>query len=402
MRRGLALAACMVMLLAAGCQATGQRPAAQPSVPTESRWQQVDLPQMPQGTRKAVYDSSRDCVWIVSQVPPQVAGAQEYVTITRVDASTRAVMQTNLHLDAVQFYIARIALDSDYTLWMAWDRKLVHYDPSTNAVESFALPSFASFGVHVSLYSGEGNFVAITVDSKGEVWVAADKVAAVFGFNSATHKWDRVIHLPWFPSEDTTLAEPRPGLLTANGWRSPDSKAYFNTFARIDTATGRLTPIAQPVSDYFVISDHEVLFLGQNRAPLFKLDIDTGVATRLVSELPVDTLNGRAQFALSRDGHLWFGMVGYRTFGLGELDMASAGVNTFPFPYIDQPGKHLPDDCPTGAIDCVPSSAVGIGEIEAVIVDAHQNVWVVTDWPSVNDPDNRRSMTPVVELKAIA
>ena len=88
------------------------------------------------------------------------------------------------------------------------------------------------------------------------------------------------------------------------------------------------------MSDYFVISDHEVLFLGQNRAPLFKLDIDTGVATRLVSELPVDTLNGRAQFALSRDGHLWFGMLGYRTFGLGELDMASAGVNTFPFPYV--------------------------------------------------------------------
>jgi streptogramin lyase len=390
------------MLLVAGCQTTGNRPTAQPSVPTESRWQQVDLPQMPQGTRKAVYDASRDCIWIVSQVPAQIAGAQEYVTITRMDASTRVLTQTDLQLHPVQFYIARVALDSSYRLWMAWDRTLVRYDPSTNTVESFALPSFASLGVHVSLYSGEGNFVAVTVDSKGEVWVAADKVAAVFGFNSTTHRWDRLIHLPWFPSDETTLAEPRPGLLTVNGYRSPDGKAYYNTFARIDTATGRLTQIAQPVSDYFVINDHEALFLGQNRAPLFKLDIDTGAATRLASDLPVDSHNGRAQFALSRDGHLWFGMLGYRTFGLGDLDMTSAAVNTFPFPYIDQPGKHLPNDCPPMQFHCVPSSAVGVADIEAVIVDAHQNVWVVTDWPNVNDQNNRGPMGPIVELKAVS
>ena len=400
MRRGLAFAACVGMVLAAGCQATGMRPAAVPSLITETRWQMVDLPQMPQGTRKAVYDSSRDCIWIVSQVPPQVAGAQEYVTITRLDASKRAVTQTGIQLHATQFYIGRIALDSDYTLWMAWDRTLLHYDPSTNSVESVALPSFASLGVHPSLYSGEGNFTALTVDSTGEVWAAADKVAALFGFNPTARKWDRVIHLPWFPSDFTTLAQPRPGLLTLNGYRTPNDKAYFDMFARIDLTTGLVTTIQQQVSDYFLISDHEALFLDQNRSSLFKLDIDTGASALVSAHAPIDALNGRAQFAMSRDGHVWFGMVGFRTFGLGVLDLSSTAIDTFPFPYIDQPGTPLPNDCPTTAVMCVPSNAIGIADIEGVFVDAHQNVWVVTDWPSIKDRNNRRPMTPVVELKA--
>jgi hypothetical protein len=302
----------------------------------------------------------------------------------------------------VQFYIGSVSLDSDHHLWMAWDRALVRFDPSTHATASFALPSFASLGVHPSLYSGEGTFVAVTVDGKGEVWAAASKVAALFGFNSISHRWDRVIHLPWFPSYDTTLAEPRPGLLTVNGYRTPDDKAVYQTFAKIDTATGRLTQMSQPAWSYSLVSDHEAIFLGEDGA-LFKLDIDTGETTPLVSNAPVDRSNGRAQFALSRDGHLWFGMAGYRSLGLGELDMASAAVNTYPFPYIDQPGKQLPDTnhCANSRIpDCVPSTAIAGTDIEAIVVDARQDVWVVTDWPAgyLNDP---LLMTPVIELKAI-
>jgi len=343
MRRGLAFAACAVMLVAAGCQATIKRPAALPSLITETPWQQVDLPGMPQGTRKAVYDSSCDCIWIVSQVPPQAAGAQAYVTITRVDTSKRAVTQTGIHLQATQFYIAGIALDPDHTLWMAWDRTLVHYDPSKNSVETFMLPSFASLGVHPSLYSGEGNFTAVTVDSRGEVWAAADKVAALFGFNAAAHKWDQVIHLPWFPSEFTTLAEPRPGLLTVNGYRTPDDKAYFDMFARVDLATGAVITLKQQVSDYFLISADEALFLDQTRSSLFKLDIDTGASTLASAHAPIDADSGRARFAIARDGRIWFGMLGFRTFGLGVLDLRSTAIDTFPFPYIDQPGTPLPD-----------------------------------------------------------
>ena len=71
------------------------------------------------------------------------------------------------------------------------------------------------------------------------MWGAADKVAAVFGFNPATRKWDRVIHLPWFPYYSTTLATPRPGVLTINGQRTPDDKVYYAMFASIDSTTGR-------------------------------------------------------------------------------------------------------------------------------------------------------------------
>ena len=162
------LTACLLGLglAAVACQSQNLKATVQHSPSVPSRWQQVDLPLMPEGTRKAVYDAARDSLWVVSLVPPQDPSASEYVTVTRVDASTHEVTQTGLHLKAHQFYQAAAALDASGDLWMAWDRNLLRYDPSTNAVQSFALPSFASLGVHVSLYSGEGNFVAVAIDSK--------------------------------------------------------------------------------------------------------------------------------------------------------------------------------------------------------------------------------------------
>lgn len=148
MNRMVRLTACLLGLglAAVACQSQNLKATVQHSPSVPSRWQQVDLPLMPEGTRKAVYDAARDSLWVVSLVPPQDPSASEYVTVTRVDASTHEVTQTGLHLKAHQFYQAAAALDASGDLWMAWDRNLLRYDPSTNAVQSFALPSFASLG----------------------------------------------------------------------------------------------------------------------------------------------------------------------------------------------------------------------------------------------------------------
>ena len=108
MNRMVRLTACLLGLglAAVACQSQNLKATVQHSPSVPSRWQQVDLPLMPEGTRKAVYDAARDSLWVVSLVPPQDPSASEYVTVTRVDASTHEVTQTGLHLKAHQFYQA--------------------------------------------------------------------------------------------------------------------------------------------------------------------------------------------------------------------------------------------------------------------------------------------------------
>ena len=104
--------------------------------------------------------------------------------------------------------------------------------------------------------------------------------------------------------------------LTINGERTPNDKAYYSTFASVDTSSGRVRIIPGSVVDYVVVNEHDVIAM-DGSGNLSSVDLDTGRATLLAKQAPVCCMTGRPHFATSGDGHVWFGMEGNPAAGPG-------------------------------------------------------------------------------------
>jgi hypothetical protein len=107
----------------------------------------------------------------------------------------------------------------------------------------------------------------------------------------------------------------------------------------------------------------------------------------------------QAKFSVDDMGRVWFPMAAYRSLGVGVFDPTTGAINRFPFPYIKDPGSPVPNDCPTGAFHCIPTGAIAGVDIDAVVLDQHSNVWIITEQPASNDPHNPPIITAVVELQ---
>ena len=317
-------------------------------------WQLVDLPGMPSGGRAATYDVSRDCLWIVSRVSPETAGSQEIVKLLRLNVSDRKVVETPVVLSATGFIEAWVVLDAKNKVWMAWGKSLFEYDPDSGSINTYVLPSFASLGVQVHLYQDgmDGNIVGLVIDSTGEIWVAAYKVAGVFGFNPARSSWDRTVRLPWFSYDLTRLAAPQPGVLTINGFRSPDGKVFKHLFAKVETSTSRVIQLPLEVYEYSLIDNSNVLYT-DSAGDIGSFNLNSGTATIVAPHAPANMSPGL--FVPDGNGHVWFSMISYRNIGIAELTLATKTVTQFPFPYIRSPGQHVTEEwsC-AGMPTCIP------------------------------------------------
>lgn len=365
-------------------------------------WTSVDLPGQHSGFRSAIYDGPRNCVWIMSRQRTDFAADPMFVVLTRVNIADHSAIPTSIHLPATGYNAGFIALDSTDRVWMAWGKSLVEYDPDSGLSHSYALPSFASLGVQVHLYMDgtDGYISAMTLDSTGEVWVTAHKVAGVFGFNPARGSWDRTLRLTWFPG--ARLAAPRPGVLTLGLARSADGKTFQNTFALLDTSTGRITRLAADVSDYVVTGTDEIIY-ADFAGNLTRLSLLDGSSTVIASKAPIGGMSGTS---LAADGgQLWFSFAAYRSLGVAVLDLTTGLITQFPFAYIKDPGKHLPGTpsplnmpCPPGG-SCIDTNAVFDAGIQAIVPDERNHIWVVTEVAGASDPNERDPIAPVVELQ---
>jgi hypothetical protein len=288
---------------------------------------------------------------------------------------------------------------------MAWGKSLFKYDPDSDSVQTYPLPAFSSLGVSTHLYQDgtDGNIVAMTIDAGGEVWVAAYKVAGVFGFNPHTRSWDRTVHLPWFPYEDTRLTSPEIGVLMLNGFRSPDNgKTVRYVFAKVQISTGKLTPLLPGVVDYGLLTSEEAIYYDE-AGNLGRVNLTDGKATVMVVRAPVGGHIG-AYFTPDGKGHLWFSLLAYRQIGVAELDLSTFSLIRFNFPYVVDPGgPGPPDTCPSGAPTCIPDNAVMDPQVAAIVLDRRANLWVVTGLPGSRlpgqgDPVEIGGMAPVMEL----
>jgi ligand-binding sensor domain-containing protein len=324
-----------------------------------------------------------------------------FVTLTRLNVTDRSTVATSVKMAATGYIVGSLAIDSHGKIWMGWGRTLATFDPETEATHSWNLPSYSGL---VLLY-GDGmdrNMVSLTIDPDGEIWVAAYHISAVFGFNPSSGSWDRTVNLKFVPVMGAGLAAPRTGVLTLTGVAlsggavAPDAPPVF---AVITTRSGSVKTLPVHVGDYAVTGSDEIVY-SDYAGNVARLNLADGTSTQIATGVPLGG-NPSAELALDSKGDLWFQLSAYRSAGVAELNLTTGAVTRFNFPYVIDPGGPGPAStpCPAGAFHCIPSNAVANPGIQAIVLDQRDNVWVVTELPSKDEPNQRSPMTPVVELQ---
>jgi streptogramin lyase len=385
------VAACgAAMTLLAACGAGGTAHAVPILTPT---WAAVDIAGMPGDFRGAVYDPSRDCLWIVSRYGKD-AGA-EGVRLLRLNVADKNTFRTSVDLPGDGFIKGLVAVDQAGKVWMAWGRTLAEYDPDTEATRSWTRPPYTGLwpADGAGLY---GNMVGLAIDPSGEVWLAAYEVSAVFGFNPVTTSWDRTVNLPFLPTDETTLAVAGQGILAVSGVTA-DGK-FTPELALVTTSTRAVKMVPTHGTDYQLTRSDRAVYT-DHEGNLGELSLTDGTSTILASTAPIFR-NPTVHFTIDNSGNIWFSMAAYRSIGVAMLDTTTGVITRFPFPYIDRPGQAstTPNTCPTGAFDCIPPDAIFGASIDALVVDSHGDLWVITEVGSHADPTSLAIPSPIYEL----
>lgn len=356
-----------------------------------SLWHYVDLPGQYGGMRSALYDRSRDTIWILSRQRGAYADDPMFATLTGINAIDRSVVATQVRLPADGYDIGSIALDARGDIWMGWGRTLVNYDPQSGAAKTWSVPAYSGLAL---LYSMDDRMASLTIDANGEIWVVRSKVTAVFGFNPITERWDHTINLRFAPVIGSRLRVLSPGRLALNG---TGLESFDPVFAVIDTANRAVD--TYPIdAQRFAVIDADNLIVQGSDGNVSAFNLATGRASMLATGMQV-SFDPSADVALDSGGLVWLPL----NTGVARLEAHSKLVTRFDFPFIAEeranatrsPGSPLP--CPAISQGCR-GPAILVPGIESLVVDGRNDVWVVTDWPAVGDPNQHDPMTPIAEL----
>jgi streptogramin lyase len=385
---------CTCVILLAACGANGTAHTLPNPTPA---WAAVDIAGMPGGFRGAVYDPSRDCLWIVSRYFKD-AGA-EGVRLLRLNVADKNTFRTSVDLPADGFIKGLVAVDHAGKVWMAWGRTLIEYDPGTEATRSWTRPPYTGLwqADDAGLY---GNMVGLAIDPGGEVWLASYEVSAVFGFNPVTTSWDRTVNLPFLPTDEITLAVAAPGILAVSGVTA-DGK-FTPELALVTTSTRAVKMVPTHGTDYQLTGSDQAVYV-DHEGNLGELSLTDGTSTILAPALPIFR-NPTAHLTVDSSGNIWFSMAAFRSVGVAMLDTSTGVITRFPFPYIDRPGQAstTPNTCPTGAFDCIPPDAVFDASTDALAFDSHGDLWVITEVGGHTDPTSLAIPSPIYELTNVA
>ncbi len=353
-----------------------------------SGWHAERLAGVPGGFRAVTYDASRNCLWIVTRTSVQADVLK--VRLTRFNISDGSTVPSLLELPTTGAAKGSVAVDSQGLVWLTWGRTLIRYDPDATATQSWALPVLSSVRVHPSVDPVlDGNAVALAVAGDGEVWLAAQAEQALFGFNPTLAAWDRNIPLPVVPTPGTRLSVLKPGLLTLNALQGA-----FPVMAVVSTTTSGVSVLPPHVGTYVLVGTNEAVYLDENRS-FGKLDLISGQSTMLASSAP---LGGAATPAVDLAGNLWFSMVAYHSVGIGKLNLTSGVITSYPFPAVVG-ASPAGGSCPTTAFHCVNPDAVFNPDVQAIVVDGSNNVWVINRLPDTGPP-TPSVISPMYELPA--
>ena len=357
-------------------------------------WQGVDLPGQSSGLRSATYDAVCNCLWIVERAID--SSGTPFVKLLRLDVSTGTAITTSMHLPGDGYIGGALAIDLSDRVWIAWGHTLVRYEPVTGSVDSWQVPMDSAPRIDSSNPGLDGNIVAVAADSTGEVWIAAYSMGAVLGFNSKSETFDRSVALAIAPFRGTRLLALRPGTLMIDGFQFTGGSPR-PVLADVQIATGTAATLGPLVQDYAITSTGDIVFVD-----------DTGALGRdNPANNAIQLLPGRAsianppQLTSDKTGNVWFSLVGFGVVGVGELNPTSGAITAFPLPQpkaVEGSGPGISCDPIVGG-NCDVSNAAFDPQIQAITIDSHGDLWVVTRLAGSGDPHSMSLMSPVYELK---
>lgn len=348
--------------------------------------QGIQLAGVPGGYRVAAYDRTRNCLWIVTRTSVQ---ADVLVArLSRFNISDRSTVSSVMEFPTTGSPNGGVALDSYRAVWWTWGVTLAQYNPETGSQKVWSLPSQPkAAAAPTSEPALDGKSIALAVASDGEIWLAIRAYQALFGFNPSLGAWDRTLPLPLSPAP-TALATPRPGVLLVGG-----VAASKGVLALVDTASSKVTLLPPHASGFALLGGYDAIYgadtMTANAEDLGKVNLSTGQGAILVSGAPV---GGRGGLVADAAGNVWFPMQGYQSVGLGKLNLASNSISTYPIPQV----VHHSPDLPACVQPCS-LSPVFDPQIQAIVVDASDDVWVIDRLPDTG-PAGQDVYSPIYEL----
>jgi streptogramin lyase len=368
------------------CTACGAPPSPTSSSASSLRGESVTG--VPGGFRATAFDASRNCLWIVTRYFKQAGVA--LVDLTRFDINSGTASSPLRGLSGSGFIQGSVAVDSAGIVWMGWGRTLTRFDPSNNVTHSWPLPETTGAKVTPEHAGLDGNAVAIAISSS-DIWVALNSVQAVFDFNVGLSTWDKTIDLSFAPNLMTRLTVSPSGILAINGIDARSTPMM----ALISTSTGATLLSQAGVTDYVLLDDDTLAYLDVSNG-LIRRTISTGVSVPAATGMPA---SGRPELAVDGFGNIWFSMTAYKSVGVGKVSPSTGEISTYPFPQAaSQPTGALM--CPGPAFQC-DAALVFDPEVQSIVVDASNNLWVTTAVPGVNgDPNFTAPAAALYELPA--
>ncbi len=372
----------IVVAVGSGCGAPPAQQAA--AIPA---WRAESLTGVPGGFRATAYDAMRDRLWILTRYFHQ-AGVP-LVDLTQFDIATGSTASPLKGLSGSGFIKGSLEVDSAGKVWMTWGRSLIRYDYVTNSTQSWTLPALPPDVEVLPEHPGlDGNAVGMAINGN-QIWLVANSVEAVFRFNISLSKWDKYIKLPLAPNLMSRLTFSSSEELGVNGVDASRTPIM----AIINASTGTVAHFQTHVIDYAVLGDGRLVF-ADDEQNLDRLDSSAAGPVRAATGLP---FAGRPYLVFDRTGNLWFSMSAYKSVGIAELSMSTGQVMTFPFPQ--------PTTAPTGALTCpgpsfgCNSSLVFDPDVQTILVDSRNNIWVTTSVPGLNgDPNFTAPAAALYEL----
>ena len=167
-----------------------------------------------------------------------------------------------------------------------------------------------------------------------------------------------------------------------------DSGAALTTLAAIHVATPHDSAEKHVAGEAIYIDD---------TGGAGKVSLLDGTATAFAGNMPTASA---PHLTADPGGAVWFSMLGYDLVGAAKLDLSSGAVRMYPFPQPDAGGAPAPapGGCPLSPSGCDMSKATFDPQIQAMALDAHGNLWVITRLSGSGDPHSFIAMSPIYEL----